>query len=94
MPEPIDLTDREADMLCAVKTAHDNGLDGFITGRLFRRSTAEKLADVGLLDRLRLVVTGDAGFPLEPERWRDGYSLTDDGRAAIDRYVFEWERDQ
>jgi len=76
------LKPREVDMLAAVKTAHDDGRDGFITGRLFRRSTAEGLRDAGHLARIRVRVC---------DRWACGYRLTDQGLDAFADHVFPWE---
>ena len=94
MSSDADITDREADMLAAVKTAHDNGFDGFLTGRTFRRGTAERLVDSGHLTAIRVVVCDDDGWAKEPERERGGYAITDKGRTALDEHVFEWERDE
>lgn len=56
---------------------------GIRTGRTQRRCVAERCVRRGWLSRHMAYDIDDDGFLAEPERWRQGYILTDKGKAAL-----------
>jgi hypothetical protein len=65
------------------------GFDVARSGRRRRKETAEALVAEGLLKHAWAVVCDGDGWPVQPERERLGYELTDAGRdrlrAALER---------
>jgi len=51
--------------------------------RLYPRKIAVQLVDEALLKETNAVVCDGDGFPLEPERHRIGFELTDAGRSKV-----------
>lgn len=55
-----------------------------LTGRTVRRDQVRRAVAAGVVESAGMVVVcDDDGFAREPERWREGFKLTDAGRAAL-----------
>lgn len=61
----------------------DNFGGGYYTSRVSTKRTAEQCVASGWLERRSLVDCDGDGYHKEPERWRNGYVLTDAGRACL-----------
>lgn len=77
------LTKAEFDGLTTVEWAMKY-FDGAGTGRNFRRRTALKLAEKGLIKSIGLCHQADGdGFVIESRVMRETWAMTDEGRAAL-----------
>lgn len=54
------------------------------TSRAFRRATGEQLRMLGMLSAVEYVVSDGDGYALQPERWRSGYELTEEGKRVAE----------
>jgi hypothetical protein len=72
----------ERDLLAHAVWAKDKMNWGVFTNSTYRKSVAKKLVARGWLVPSELMVCDDDGFSVEPERYRDGYELTNAGRMA------------
>lgn len=81
-----ELTRSEKDALVFALHLHDV-LDGagILTNRVVRRRTMQALVAKRFAVEDALAVVDGDGFRLEPERWRQGYRLTDAGLAVARR---------
>lgn len=81
----------EMDWLEAVRDMNDRLDWAHITGRRFRRPTAERLVSRGLLrSEDCILVDGDGFTKGNTEQWRTGYRITGAGRHAL--HAVEHER--
>jgi hypothetical protein len=74
-------TEREA--LDVLRRAEASGFSGAFSGRHMRRALMVRLRARGFVRPLRMAVCDGDGFALDPERWREGWCLTADGKRAL-----------
>lgn len=76
-------TKRQLDALEWAEWGADNFGGGYFTSRSATKKCAEQCVARGWLERRRLVACDDDCHALEPERWRNGYALTEAGRQCL-----------
>ena len=81
------LTAKQHEALSQIANVEDGGLDGMCSGRIFTKRMLDGLVRRGMLIRggTGVVCDGD-GFTIEPERERQLWKITPDGRKAIEGY--------
>ncbi|HET7321863.1 MAG TPA: hypothetical protein VFI96_05150 [Longimicrobiaceae bacterium] len=84
---------RDLDRLETVAWGEEN-FGSLTTNRAFPRRTMLRLVKRGLVRSVGpVLLCDDDGFTAEPEREREGFVLTDAGRAAVERYRASWFAD-
>jgi hypothetical protein len=71
------------DLLEAMESYQDRMGWHLNSGRHYRRRDMEKAARMGLAESARCVVCDDDGFTKEPEREREGWTITPLGRKWL-----------
>lgn len=84
-----DLTKSEREFLS--RALHWHNKMGWVmgTGRMYRRATGERLKRRGMLVDVEYRVCDGDGFALQPERWRSGYELTEEGKRVAEELAAE-----
>lgn len=78
------MTRREFDCLEYIEHGLSSGFDAMLTGRSVRLEVMERCWHKGWVRPKQVVVADRDGWPLEPERERCGWYLTEEGYAALE----------
>lgn len=77
------LTPKQLDTLRVVGDAQEH-YGSLVTNSAYPRSVVVRLVLLGLVESAGVVrVCDDTGSPYEPERWREGFKLTQAGRLLL-----------